>query len=976
MMTTKRDWQPAVVPQPSRKELIPAPVPLRVLILEDHGADARLLLHQLRQGGYEPHWERVDTESDYLARLDPGLDVILADYSLPQFDALRALRLLRERELDVPFVIVSGSIGEDTAVAAMKEGATDYFLKDRLGRLVEAVKHALEERRLRGEKRQADEVLRQRVRVAAVSADVGIALTRSDSLCEMLRACADSVVSNLDVAHCRVWTVNPRENVLELWTGDDVDGPGAPGRVPIGQFRIGQVAQERRPYATNDLPHDPQLINPAWVAEEGLVAFAGYPLIVADRLVGVLGVYARRPMTEVTLEALGSVASAIALGIEHKGAEEALREREAQVRLLLDSTAEAIYGLDAQGNCTLCNSACLRLLGYKEPADLLGKNMHALMHHSRRDGSPYPVEQCRIYQAFQEGEATHVDDEVVWRADGSSFPAEYWSHPIRRGGQVVGAVVTFLDITERRQAEERLRHVLTSSPAIIYSLTLRGEEIRQAWVSDNLRTLMGYDRDEALAPGWWEAGLHPADRAAEVARWPTFLQDGRLVSEYRFRHKDGTYRWVRDEKHLLRDAAGQPAEAVGSWSDVTERKQLEEQFRHSQKMEAIGRLAGGVAHDFNNLLTIITGYSEMGLAALRPGDPLREVVAQVLKASQRAASLTRQLLAFGRRQVLQPVTLDLNALLSDMEKMLRRLIGEDIELHVCPGAGLWRVKADPGMMEQVVMNLVVNARDAMPSGGKLTIETHNVNLGAAYAETHAEVVPGDDVLLAVTDTGHGMDAAVKAQIFEPFFTTKEAGKGTGLGLATVHGIVKQSGGRIEVYSEPSHGTTFKIYLPRDAGSAPARKSYPGVAQWRRGTETVLLVEDEEGVRALARTVLEMNGYSVLEASAGDQALLLVQQHAGPIHLLMTDVVMPRMSGPQLAERLARLRPTARVLYLSGYTDDAVVHHGILGPDTPFLQKPFGPEALARKVREVLDATPEDARTGVSGLVPHPPREPH
>ncbi len=433
------------------------------------------------------------------------------------------------------------------------------------------------------------------------------------------------------------------------------------------------------------------------------------------------------------------------------------------------------------------------------------------------------------------------------------------------------------------------------------------------------------------------------------------LDRDRLVQEYRFRHQDGKYRWLRDEKRLLRDAAGKPVEVVGSWADITERKLLEDQFRQAQKMEAVGRLAGGVAHDFNNLLTVITGYSELVLGQLRAADPLHGFVEQIRQAGDRAAGLTRQLLAFSRKQVLMPATLDLNFLMKEMEKMLHRLIGEDIDLLVNPHVPLWPIKADPGQVEQVLMNLVVNARDAMPQGGKLTIETGNVVLDASYVGRHPEVQPGEYVLLAVSDTGCGMDAATQARIFEPFFTTK-GDKGTGLGLATVYGIVKQSGGSIDVYSELGVGTAFKIYLPHDREQRAESKSSPGLKATTRGTETVLLAEDEPGVRSLAKFVLESNGYMVLEAKNGGEALLLCEQYEGPIHMLVTDVVMPQLSGPKLAERLLALRPKMKVLYLSGYTDDAIVHHGVLNSGTPFLQKPFTPASLALKVREVLDSS--------------------
>jgi signal transduction histidine kinase len=387
--------------------------------------------------------------------------------------------------------------------------------------------------------------------------------------------------------------------------------------------------------------------------------------------------------------------------------------------------------------------------------------------------------------------------------------------------------------------------------------------------------------------------------------------------------------------------------------DLANRRILEAQLRQAQKMEAFGQLAGGIAHDFNNLM--VTSYSELLLSGSIPPEEQRGVIREILKAGDRAASLTRQLLAFSRKQLLQPVELDLNRLISETERMLRRLIGEDIELATALEPALGWVRADPGQIEQVIMNLIVNARDAMPRGGRLVIETQNVELDQRDAEKHPEVPPGDYAMLAVSDSGCGMDDVTKSKLFEPFFTTKEADKGTGLGLATVHGIVKQSGGSIEVYSELGRGTMFKIYLPRISPAASLDKPYPGPALVPRGTETILLAEDEPGVRAAVRLVLESSGFKVLEARSAEEAMRICRTHQAPIHLLVTDVVMPTMSGRQLAECAAAARPNIKVLFMSGYTDDSVVRHGVLGAGMRFLQKPFTPMVLARKVREVLGA---------------------
>jgi signal transduction histidine kinase/ActR/RegA family two-component response regulator len=409
---------------------------------------------------------------------------------------------------------------------------------------------------------------------------------------------------------------------------------------------------------------------------------------------------------------------------------------------------------------------------------------------------------------------------------------------------------------------------------------------------------------------------------------------------------------ILSESNLLKrnQAERERTEAVDALRNT------EQQLQQAQKLEAIGRLAGGISHDFNNLLTAIIGYSDLALKHIPEDSPIQHNLVEIRKASERASTLTRQLLAFSRKQVLQPRVLDLNALVSDLQRMLQRMIGEDIELRTTLKHDLLNVKADVGQLEQVIMNLVVNARDALPTGGKITIETANVDLDESYARKHISVAPGRYVMLAVSDNGIGMDEETQANMFEPFFTTKEAGKGTGLGLSMVYGIVKQSGGNIWVYSEPQHGTTIKIYLPIADEQIEVVNEVVVETNGNHGSETVLLVEDEEAVRALLLDVLEGEGYSVLQAANGPEAIELCKTTRSKIHLLMTDVVMPGMSGKELVDRLVDNCRNVKVLYMSGYTDDAIVHHGVLNPGVAFLQKPFTPEGVMRKVREVLDSS--------------------
>jgi PAS domain S-box-containing protein len=518
---------------------------------------------------------------------------------------------------------------------------------------------------------------------------------------------------------------------------------------------------------------------------------------------------------------------------------------------------------------------------------------------------------------------------------------------------------------ELQETERRYRSIFENAVEGMYQTTPSGTIIE---ANPAMARILGYESPCELMETITDLGAQVYVDPGARARFLQEIEKRGVVQgfEAQMYRKDRSKIWVHIGGQAIRDDNGNVVQYEGGVEDISERKRLEEQLVQSQTMEAIGTLAGGSAHDFNNLLTAIIGYSQLITTRLHEGDPMLKEIQEISKAGGRAAELTSQLLAFSRKQVLQPQVISINRVVENIGKMIGRVIGEDIELISSLDPELGNIKADPGQMEQVIMNLAVNARDAMPQGGKLIIETSNKFLDEAYARLHFKVRPGPYVMMAVSDTGCGMDAETQSQIFDPFFTTKELGKGTGLGLSTVYGIVKQSGGDIWVYSEPGRGTTFKLYLP--CVDQEVHKLHPELS-WIKpsGTETVLLVEDEAQVRNLAALVLREHGYEVLEATSGDDALRIAQQYEGGIHLLLSDVVMPQMSGKELADRIKSTRSDIRVLYTSGYTDDAVLHHGILDADLEFIQKPFTPNTLANKVREVLDGSAAKDQASSQGV---------
>ena len=628
--------------------------------------------------------------------------------------------------------------------------------------------------------------------------------------------------------------------------------------------------------------------------------------------------------------------------------------REELFRLIGENAADLIAVVGVDGSRIFNSLSYERVLGYTT-AELSGSSSFEQIH---------PEDRERVKEAAAVARRTGIGQQVEYRfrhKDGSWRVLESTASVIRNSaGEPDKLVIVNRDVTERKHAEEALqrsetgfRAVVGDAPYGIFKADLAGKLLM---VNPALEKMLGYKSQNELL----EVNL-----ATDIYRYPAehqricelFLRDENFkVVEVVWKRYDGGFIAVRCSGWPVKDESGAHIEVFAE--DVTERHVLERQLRMAQRMEAVGRLSGGIAHDFNNLLGVIIGYIQLIKRSQIPGQPSFEYAEEIEKAGQRAVTLTRQLLAFSRQQVLEPVILNLNTLVSEMEKMLPRLIGEDIQLKLTLDPTIGQVKADPGQMEQVVMNLAVNARDAMPDGGKLTVQTANAEFDVAFLREHPGSVAGRYVMLAVADTGTGMDLETQAQIFEPFFTTKGRDKGTGLGLATVYGVVKQSNGYIAVQSEKGHGALFQIYLPRVDLPVPIKPESVKAPLTMGGSETILLVEDAEPLRMLAQLFLKENGYQVLAAADGAEAQQVAVQHHGPIHLLLTDVVMPGINGRVLAERLGPRHPGMKVLYMSGYTDSFIAGHGVLDAGTHLLHKPFTEEALMRKVRELLDEVKE------------------
>ncbi|MEO6238652.1 MAG: PAS domain S-box protein [Vicinamibacterales bacterium] len=1036
-------------------------IPLRVLHLEDSPRDAEIVRHRLETDGLVCTIVGATSKATYEAALqgDP-FDLIISDYNLPDYDGVSALNCAMQTQPGVPVILISGTVVDEQAVECLHIGATDYLLKDRLERLVPAMRRAVEEAEERRARQLSD---------LALSASASRQAAILDSVLDCIVTMdADGMVVEFNAATVRTFGYSRAEAIGR---------PLADLIVPP-RFRDAHRAGLARYVATGEGALIGRLIEISALRADG----SEIPV-------------------ELTITAIGAGTTAVFIGVLRDiTARRQADATRARLAAIVESSDDAIIGIDLEGTIRTWNSGAERLYGYSA-AKMIGQTWARLVPAAKS------AELTTLMHRAALGHAGHAVETQRLREDGSSVAVSLVVSPTTDStGQVTGVATIARDITARINAEaatrgerDRAQRYLDAPDVMLVAFDVEGrftlanryacsvlgwsaEELRgrhwREFVPERTRDALvrtyndltagghvgavenpvltragderliewrntvlrdaadrvigifscGADITErrrmeialekttsdlrersaalerhgailieserrtnyalgAARMGVWEIdlanwrltwsetmaalfGLTPADAPATADAYFALLHpdDRPLVKasiaqaagrrteydvEFRVVLPDGRVRWLAGRGGMLSDADGRPARLLGVTTDISDRKSLEAQLRQAQKMEAVGQLAGGVAHDFNNLLTVILGFARFVADTLAPEDPRRADLGEVINAGDRATALTNQLLAFSRKQVLQPTRVDLNTLVTDMRGMLGRLIGEQVELVSILAPGVGAVRADRGQLEQVLMNLVVNARDAMPSGGRLSLETANVDLDET-AQRDFVVQAGPYVMLAVSDSGTGMTEEVRRRLFEPFFTTKESGKGTGLGLATVYGIVKQSGGYVWVYSEPGHGSSFKVYLPRTDGvdESPHRRAARGAPA--KGSETILVVEDEDAVRQLTRRVLESAGYRVLDAARPADAETLFEEHAHAITLLVADVIMPGASGPALFERLARRRPDLRVLYVSGYTDDTIVHQGQLDPGFDLLQKPFSADALTARVRRILD----------------------
>jgi two-component system, cell cycle sensor histidine kinase and response regulator CckA len=918
--------------------------PLRILNVEDSPQDVMLLTRHLTSSGYEITNDRVETAAEMEAALAAcEWDVILCDYSMPKFNAIAALELLHETRLDIPFIIISGTVGEEIAVEAMLSGANDYLPKNNLMRLVPAIERELTEAENRRLQRRAEEERR-------IISEIVQGVLTAPALDEFLSLVHRSISQLVFADNCFVMLHDLEHDInhYEFWV-DKSDARPVPR--PMGKGFASYVLREGKPLLLNEGTRR-RMIERGEVEQIGSSSssWLGVPLRTPQRNIGVLvlqdyddaDTYSQRD-----LEFVSSVGDQIAMAIERKRSEQEIRLQ----ATALEATANAMVITDTAGNITWVNPAFTALTGYTSD-EAVGENPRLLNSGKHSNDLYRDLWSTLLAGNVWQGEM------VNRRKDGSLYIEEQVITPVTsESGEVINFIAVKQDITERRHAEkalieseERYRELVENAIDIIYTHDLQGNFTS---VNKAAERITGYAREEAMSMNIAHTIVPEyLEKAREMVQSKLA---GRDVTAYELEilAKDGRRVAVEVNTRVIFQN-GQPYAIQGIARDITERKHLEEQFLQAQKMEAIGLLAGGIAHDFNNLLTAISGYSDLTLKKMEPDHPLRPNVEEIKDAGARAANLTGQLLAFSRKQVLKPRVHNVNAVITEIERMLKRIIRESVELRTVLDPDLGNIKADPGQIEQVIVNLAVNARDAMSGGGTLILETKNIYLNEEDARLHPKLSTGPFVKIIVTDTGEGMDEHVQRRIFEPFFTTKEIGKGSGLGLSTVHGIVKQSGGDIMVESAQGQGTRFEIFLPCvDENVQKPRWEETSYEEFT-GTETILLVEDEEAVRKLVREILGTSGYKVLEAAGGSSALAICDAYTEPIHMLLTDVIMPKMGGVELKQRVVERRPQIKTLYMSGYTDDSVISSGLLDTGTAFIEKPFTPDDLARKVREVLD----------------------
>lgn len=877
-----------------------------ILVVDDTPDNLELIAFQLRNAGYEVLTATNGEEGFEIARQQrPNL--VISDVTMPYLDGIEMSRMIRaDAEMfTIPVLLVSAlRKGTKSIVDGLQSGAFDYLEAPyELKHLLAKVDRLLEVNHGAIALRESEERYRLLVEQASdgilIFDEHGNFLEVNARICEILGYECDELVQH---------------NIREF--------------IP---------------------------------AEE----FITHPLRMAELLTGKTVLSERRArrkdgtrvLVEISAKMFedGRMQAIIRDITERRRAE----ETRAQLATIVESSDDAIIGKSLDGIITNWNRGAEKMYGYSAQ-EIVGHPVSIIIPPELQYELPMVLEKIRNGKSIRHYETVRI------HKDGQRIEVSITVSPIKDDdGKVTGAAIIASDITERKHAEEalqkseeRYREIVENANDIIYTHDLEGRFLSLNKAGEQIT---GYTRTEVLNMNI--ADIVAPEHIEKARRMIATKLNGNEITPYNLEviSKDGHRVLLEINSRPIYENDG-VACIQGIARDITERKRAadalrrtEEQLRQAQKLEAVGRLAGGIAHDFNNLLTIITGYSDLVLRRMEQIDPQREKILEVKKAAHRAADLTHQLLAFSRKQVLQPKVIDINLITSNLSKMLERLIGEDIELSLNLKPGIWHIFADPGQIEQVLMNLVVNARDAMPQGGKIIIETQNVRIDERYAQVREVVKPGQYIMLAVSDTGIGMSPETQRHIFEPFFTTKEVGKGTGLGLSTVYGIIKQSDGYIWVYSEIDKGSTFKIYLPRTSADIDALKQVDKHNETSHGTETILLAEDEAGVRTLARSILEEQGYQVLEAADGEEAIDVCRQHDGYIHLLLTDVVMPKMNVQELVDQIKLLMPRTKVLYMSGYTNDAIIHHGVLDPDTNFLEKPFTADDLLERVREILDS---------------------